>query len=104
MTRLKDYAILALLILALIFGLVSYHQFQEQKQLRADLALVKDALETEQKLRSADVGSLSIRLEATRKLQEAKEKRDVQTAKAIAANPVWSSERVPDDVVDALGL
>ena len=104
MTRLKDYAILALLVLALIFGLVSYHQFQTQKQLRADLLLIQDALKAEQKLRSADVGALSIRLEATRKLQEAKEKRDVQTAKALAANPQWSSERVPDDVVDALGL
>lgn len=104
MTKLRDIAVCLLLIAALAFGLVSWSQYKTAAQLRADLQATQETLATEQKLRKADVSSLTTRLQLAEKARIEKGKRDDATHQAVAANPLWSSERVPDAVVDALGM
>lgn len=104
MTRLRDIAVCLLLAVALAFGLVLRHQFKTTAQLKADLSVVSSALAAEQQLRQADVKSLTTRLQSAEKARIEKEKRDASTTKALRENPDWAGERVPDSVIDALGM
>lgn len=104
MTQLRDILLCLLLIVALAFGLVLRHQFKTTAQLRSDLSMVTQALATEQRLRESDVGSLTTRLQLAEKARLQKEKRDAKATKALHDNPDWARQRVPDDVIDALGM
>lgn len=95
-------ALLLIAVVALGFGLKSV--YDKSQALAAQVVAVRDALVSEQKLRKADTAALSGRLVVAEQARIQKEKTDAATKKALDENPVWAGERVPDSVIDAIGM
>lgn len=104
MTDIRTIVVCLLLCVTLALGLVVQYQRKATAKLRSDLDIATVALAAEQKLRTADVSSLTTRLQLAEKARNAKVKRDDATSKALAESPQWASERVPDAVLDAIRM
>jgi hypothetical protein len=63
-----------------------------------------EALNTSNRLRAADSKALAASRAAQAALKKEKAVQDEALSKALAANPDWAAQRVPDAVVDALGV
>lgn len=104
LTKVRDIVLGLLFITCAALGVASWWTYKSNAKIRADLDAVTSALQVEQTLRSAESKSLSNRLKAAEAQRLRKEKVDAATSKALQANPDWSNDRVPDDVIDALRM
>lgn len=104
MSDIRTIVVCLLLCVTLALAAIVSYQRKTTAKIKADLVLVTDALASEKLLRSADVSSLTTRLQLAEKARTAKVKRDDATSKALAESPQWASERVPDAVLDAIGM
>ena len=97
--------VIAAILLALS-GAVWYakRKASEVTVLTVELNSVKGALKTSNRLRTADASALKQSRAALAALAKQKGAQDEALSKALAANPAWADQRVPDAVVDALGM
>lgn len=98
----KEYAIAAALALATLIGVyfmgrhsadVKYKEHVQEaviKQLKTDASATAAASVVREKARAVEVIH--------------QEKVHAATSKALSENPDWADERVPDSVIDALGM
>lgn len=98
--------IVGLLALVWTVGLVgsSLHYWSKSKGLETQVVVLRQSVQAEQKLRKVAedlaVKERTLRLAADKKYGEENAKLD----QALAKNPSWADERVPADVLDALGM
>lgn len=101
---LKAYVALAALVLALGFGWWINRTLSENKRLsEANTALVADLdrISTE---RANEARASEEHVKKLTVLRDHRRKENAELSKATAANPDWAGQRVPDDVLRALGL
>lgn len=101
---LKAYLAAAALAVALGFGWWINHTLNENKRLsEANTALVADLdrISTE---RANEALASEEHVKKLTLLREQRRKDNAELSKATAANPDWAGQRVPDDVLRALGL
>lgn len=79
-------------------------QMQKAQELRVLNGALEQALVTQKRLRGADSKAAATARAQLKAAAEQKERQDDAIAKALAANPDWAGQRVPDAVIDALGV
>lgn len=106
MTALVRYVVSGLLILSLTLGLGWYAYSQHSKA--ATLSLQVDDLKAQlviaDKINTAVTAASDTKAKAADEARKRKELADDATKKALKANPDWSAQRVPDDILDAIGM
>ena len=96
-------------VAALVLALAGAGWYARKKAVEVTVLSVKvdalaGALRASQRIRKADTASLNQSRAALAALGKQKAIQDEALAKAITANPDWADQRVPDAVVDALGM
>lgn len=98
----REYVITAVMVLAACLGMyfmgqhnvsVKYKEHVQEaviEQLKVDASATAAASSVREKARAAEVIH--------------KEKVNEATSKALSENPDWAGERVPDSVIDAIGM
>lgn len=93
---------MALAIAALFYQLNTVSE--KAQALEASVAGFQQSLDSEKQLRQSNDAAFNARLKsAEANRTKSKEVKDAAT-KAIAENPEWSGSRVPDSVIDAIGM
>lgn len=101
---LKVYLAAAALAVALGFGWWINHTLNENTRLtEANTALVADLdrISTE---RANEAVASEEHVKKLTVLRDQRRKENAELSKATAANPDWAAQRIPDDVLRALGL
>lgn len=97
--------VLIVMVLALAgMGYALRSQFKKAEQLTTQNEALVASLATSKQLRVADAKALAVSRAAQAALKKEKAAQDEALSKALAANPAWADQRVPDAVVDALGV
>lgn len=104
MTKILIGVIVALVLALSGAGWYAKRKVAEVNVLTVELSASKEALKTSKRLRSADATALRQSRAAQAAQAKQKAAQDEAIAKALDENPDWASQRVPDAVIDALGL
>lgn len=98
----KEYLIAAALVLAAMVGM--YFMGQRSAEVKYTEHIQEAAIK-QLKIDASATTAAYARLEKL-KVAEAihKEKVNAATSKALSENPDWADERVPDSVIDAIGM
>ena len=104
MSRIMSGVIAVLVVCVSLLGLRLTVVSHKADSLKLEVSQAREALVLEGNLRVAESLSLQSRVVAAEAARIHTEKVNAATSKALAANPHWAAERVPDDVIDALGL
>lgn len=96
--RIGTIAACALLGLCLYFALGEYRDLAYKVDTQATV------IKSLQSNQAATAKAQVVREQSRAATAVYKENTDVQATKALEANPDWSKLRVPDDVIDAIGL
>lgn len=96
-------------LVALVLGLAGTgyalrSSMKHNSALTIELGSAKEALKTSKRLRAADASALKQSRAAQAALAKQKAAQDEALQSALDANPDWAAQRVPDAVVDALGM
>jgi len=102
MTTLKVCLIaLAIFVAGLFTGLATGVYVTEA---RVTAKLAKQESKVSATVQKADTSALTQRAEDSKALAKAKEQADEAVHNSLSANPEWAGQRVPDDVIDAIGM
>lgn len=104
MNRILIGVIVALVLALSGAGWYAKRQVTKVNVLTTEINAAKEALKASKRLRDADAKALNQSRAAIAALGKQKAAQDEALTKAVAANPDWAGQRVPDAVIDALGM
>lgn len=91
MYSVRDGVLSVLLVVVLLLGATAYFQHQRIQYLSAQAETA-----------SATIAALDAKVKGEARLQKERKEKNDAAQEAYRANPVWSSDVVPDDVADLL--
>ena len=98
----KEYAIAVVLAVAALIGV--YFMGQHNADVKYKVGIQEAVIKQLHTDASATAAASGVREKARAVEVIHQEKVDEATSKALAENPVWADERVPDSVIDAIGM